>query len=206
MPAKTSATPHQTLPKITLSLIAASILVALWSEFGEAPLHLRPFLISWFIEPTLPEIQNGQIWRLVTPIFVHFGMTHLVFNVIMAWQLGDLLERRYHPLLFLALIALIAAASNLAQYFASGPLFGGLSGVVYGLFGWLWISGRMNPNLDIQLDPRFVTMLIAWFFLCWVNFFGLFDISIANVAHTVGLLIGMGLGLLDALVTKRRNR
>ena len=43
------------------------------------------------------------------------------------------------------LVLVIAALSNLGQYFVSGPNFCGISGVVYGLFGYIWMKGRFDP-------------------------------------------------------------
>lgn len=186
-------------PWLTYSLIGLSVLLALWSQFGADFHKLQPFLISAYISPTLPEIFSGQIWRLVTPIFIHFGMIHLVFNMAMTFQLGQLLEWRFGWIKLGWMVLLTAVVSNLAEYAVSGPGFGGMSGVLFGLFGYVWLAGRINPRFGFQIHPTAAIMLGVWFVACWFNFFGLLgDIRIANFAHTAGLLTGLILAWIDS--------
>jgi len=98
------------------------------------------------------------------------------------------------------MVLAIAIPSNLAQYAVSGPTFGGMSGVVYGLLGYIWIRGKFDPGAGLRLHPSTVTMMIAWYFLCWTGWVG----PVANTIHTVGLLIGMGWGWLAARAANRR--
>ena len=88
------------------------------------------------------------------------------------------------------MVLAIAVASNLVQYWASGPAFGGMSGVVYGLFGYLWMKSRFDPWSGMHMDQQTVVILIAWFFLCMTGWVG----PIANWAHGVGLVVGMAIG------------
>lgn len=187
------------LPKVTVSLILFALWVAWSSRLGAYFTGLQPYFISWYVDSGLLEIRAGQVWRLITPIFIHFGIMHLIFNLMMIWQLGELLERYLGATRFGAMVLLLAICSNLAQFFTSGPVFGGLSGVVYGLFGYFWMASRFNPRFAYRINPSAVKMLLVWFVLCWFNFFGfLGDIQIANMAHSVGLLLGIFLGLVVA--------
>lgn len=195
----------QNLPKITSGLIVISLLVALISGIGSNLEVIQPLFISWYVDQGLLEIRNGQIWRLITPIFIHFGLMHLIFNLTMTWQLGEIIERRFGAVQFLGLILMLAIVSNLAQFFTSGPGFGGLSGVLYGLFGYFWIGSKFNPHFGYQINPAAVKILLGWFVLCWFNFFGLLgNIQIANMAHTGGLLTGMFIAFIGAMKTNRR--
>ena len=195
------------LPIITASLLAISLYVAFISRLGIDLEAIRPFFISWYFNQGLPEVRHGEIWRLVTPIFIHFGLMHLAFNLIMTWQLGELLERSFGALRFTALVVALAVISNLAQFFTTGPLFGGLSGVLYGLFGYFWIASRFNPLFAYRINPGAVKMLLIWFVLCWFDFFGLLgNIKVANMAHTGGLLLGMLLAFIGALSSRARLR
>lgn len=146
-------------------------------------------------------ILQGEVWRLVTPIFFHanlldgFGVLHLFFNVLWMYSLGTVLESARSSSWLLLFVVIVAALSNTGQYLMSGPGFGGLSGVIYGLLGYIWIKGKFDPNSDLALPSQTVTMMITWYFLCLFGFMG----NIANTAHTVGALAGMAWGYLSCL-------
>ncbi len=195
----------QTLPRVTTALILFSLYVALISGIGSNIQALSPYFMSWYLDSNLIEVRQGEVWRLITPIFIHFGLLHLAFNMTMTWQLGELLERRLGIVHYGIMILILAISSNLAQYYISGPSFGGMSGVVYGLFGYFWIASRYYPNFGYQINPRAVTILLVWFALGWVNFFGLLgSMKMANMAHTGGLLAGMALAYFDSVRAARR--
>ena len=193
------------IPKVTAGLIALSMLVALISRLGENYAAIQPLFISWYVDQGLVEVSQGQIWRLVTPIFIHFGAMHLIFNCMMTWQLGELIERKLGWLYFSGLVLILAVISNLSEFAISGPGFGGLSGVLYGLFGYFWIASRADPSFGYTINPNAVKMLLGWFILCWFNFFGLLgDIRFANMAHTGGLVAGMMIAYAGARYTQRQ--
>jgi GlpG protein len=150
-------------------------------------------LHAWRI--VLPEIRHGQAWRLFTPIFIHFSFLHIFFNMLWLRDLGSMIEGRQSSWLLLIQVAVLAALSNLAQYFVTGGYFGGMSGVVYGLFGYVWIRGKYDPASGLFLHSSTVTMMIIWFFVCLVGLMG----AIANMAHAVGLITGMAWGFLSSL-------
>jgi GlpG protein len=209
---------------VTLLLILASIGVALGSNFGENPsgellqkLFIAPFdvkgsLIEW---DSLKAItQHGEWWRLITPIFIHFGIIHLAFNMLMLAQLGGEVEERRGPWRYLLLVLLIAVLSNLAEYYCSlgfteadvisfkpNPQFGGMSGVLYGLFGYAWMKSRFEPQLGLDVSPQMAAVLLIWFFLCLTGALG----PIANVAHAVGLLLGLVIGYTPHLLRQLRQ-
>ena len=77
---------------------------------------------------------GGQYWRLVTPVFLHFGWLHIAFNCLWLWELGGRVERVMGHVNMLLLFLAIAVVSNVCQFvFGGAGLFGGMSGVVYGL-------------------------------------------------------------------------
>ncbi len=138
----------------------------------------------------LAQIGNGQVWRLVTPMFLHFGPVHLIFNMMWLWSLGRPLEALLRRFGFSLLVIAIAVISNTAQAFIGGTNFGGMSGVVYGLFGFVIVHGKLNPTGGLHLDPRTVRYMLIWLVLCFTGFLG----PIANWAHVSGLLAGGAVG------------
>jgi len=143
----------------------------------------------------LPEIRHGEIWRLITPMLLHYSIIHILFNMMWLRDLGSMIEARQNSLVLAMLVVVCAAGSNLAQYFVSGNHFGGMSGVVYALFGYIWIRGKFDPASGLFLHPSTVTMMIVWYFVCLVGLMS----GVANTAHGVGLAMGMAWGWLSSL-------
>lgn len=137
-----------------------------------------------------------QPWRLVTPIFLHFGIRHFLFNMIALFVFGSQIEVRRGAWFLLLLTLIIAIPSNLAQYHwafdsgGSGRYFGGMSGVVYGLFGFIWMKSRLDPGSRLYLSQGSVFWMLGWLVLCMTGSMG----PIANTAHVVGLIMGMAMG------------
>jgi len=140
------------------------------------------------------DVLRGQVWRTVTPMLIHFGMMHLVFNLYWLYYLGAQIEDRRGSLRFLAFVLVVAFASNVLQAFATGPytVFGGMSGVVYGLFGYVWMKSTFDSTAGMHVSRMQTVLFIVWFFLCLTGFMG----PIANVAHGVGLVVGVLTGYL----------
>jgi membrane associated rhomboid family serine protease len=178
---------------ITFALIAISALVFLASGMGESLRPLQGLLIASPGSYGYQDIAAGQWWRLLTPIFIHFGIMHIVFNMMWIWDLGRLVEYRRGSVFYLLFTVVVGILSNVAQYsIGHSPFFGGMSGMVYGLLGYVWMQGRYNPAFGIALHKSTVTMMLVWYVLCWTGLLG----AIANWAHTAGLLIGVAWGLL----------
>lgn len=175
---------------VTLLLIAVSVVITLVSSFGANRQMLLPLYVSEYIGGGMREVFHGQLWRLFTPIFMHFGPIHLLFNMLWLFDLGGMLERVQGSSRLGLLVAITAVIANVAQYLWAGPDFGGMSGVIYGLLGYVWIQGRLNPRSGLVLHPYIVVMMLAWFVLCWSGVIG----SVANMAHTIGLASGLALG------------
>lgn len=142
----------------------------------------------------LPEVRDGQVWRLVTPIFLHFGVIHLLFDMMMLYQLGAFMENRLGGLHLLVFTIVVAALSNAGQAFWGSPNFGGMSGVDYGLFGFLWIRGKCDPAAGWQINKNVVTQLLIWFVACLVHLIP----NVANTVHAIGLGLGMAWGYFSA--------
>lgn len=201
--------------KMTLLVLSLTLLVAGVTLLGEslATLHWLTFTdfrlqgdYLVFIPPA-ESLAAGQWWRLFTPMLIHFGILHLAMNSLWYWELGRRIEARQGAGWLLALTLLFALLSNAAQYLFGGPsLFGGLSGVLYGLLGYCWIFQRLAPTPAYHLPPGVLVMMLVWLVLCASGLITALGFgSIANAAHVGGLLAGCLAGLLGGALARRHR-
>jgi len=186
---------------LTFALIIACVMVGALSRFGSNLDPIKPLFISTTLNPAaglFPEVRAGEIWRLFTPVLIHFGIAHLLFNMLWLFQLGSMIEGLQGRLRLVLLVVVIAGVSNVAQYLAHGPAFGGMSGVVYGLFGYVWMKARLDPPSGLFIDQRTVILMVIWFVVCATGLIG----PIANYAHAGGLIVGVVWGWLSSLWTR----
>ena len=186
---------------ITISLMLACALVAVVSRLGMQAWRVvflfYPLLATDSLGALLGEIANPALTlRTLTPMFLHFGELHLVFNMLWLWYFGRQLEPRRPRWLYPVVILFTSFTANTAQYLlGGGNNFGGMSGVVYGLLGFAWMMQKMLPGgrpiLSDQMFMVFVFMLVAMELLAssWI----------ATAAHLGGLLAGLFLGIVVAL-------
>ncbi len=148
----------------------------------------RDFGPVWRRILDVPELRDAQVWRLLTPIFIHMNLLHIVFNLMWLADLGSMIEGRQSSNLLGWLVLGLGIGSNVVQYVSTGRgNFGGMSGVVYGLLGYMWIRGKLDPGCGLRLDKQTIVYSMVWFFLCFTGWVG----PIANGAHAGGLVIGM---------------
>jgi len=153
-----------------------------------------------------PALQSGELWRWVTPIFLHFSAVHLLFNLAVTVDLGRRIELGRGSLPFALLVLVIAVVSNLGQYLVSGnPVFGGLSGVAYGLLGYVLVSRRRWPAETVwHVHPGFAFSLVLFLVVLSTGITEPFGLYVANEAHWFGIATGAVLGLLVPLPGRAR--
>ncbi len=147
------------------------------------------------------KIRQGELWRLYTPVLLHGGILHLLFNMAWVWMLGKSIEQRLGALRYLLLSVIIAIVSNIAQYLMSGPEFLGYSGIVVGMVGFIWMRQKIAPWEGYPLDPtvvRFIAIYVLGLLVLGIvsmtlDFFHVTEMyaNIANTAHIVGGLTGI---------------
>lgn len=158
------------------------------------------------------KILHGQVWRLVTPILLHENWLQILFDMLWVWYLGRMIEGRLSRLRMVGLMLIIAAVSDVAQYLMTGPYFLGYSGVAVGMAGFVWMRQRIAPWEGYPL-PGIVMAFLAFFIgaillLEVVDFFLQLShvlkqgVMIANTAHIVGGLCGIGLARLPYFARK----
>lgn len=149
---------------------------------------------------------GAEYWRLITPAFLHFGWLHIVFNSLWLWELGKKVELTLGSVNMLGLFFVIALVSNACQYLFGGPsIFGGMSGVVYGLLGFSFVGARLQPRWNFEPSRAIMLLMVGWLLLCLVGVIEVLGFgAIANAAHVGGLVSGAVLGAGMALLSRIR--
>lgn len=153
------------------------------------------FMIGSRFLPAYTEIMQGQVWRLLTPVFLHGGFLHLLFNMMWYFDLGSQFEENEGSGKALLFLVVVGVLCNVAQYAISGPLFVGLSGVIYALLGYVWIQSRYGMKNTYHIEPQTMVFMMIWLAICVVGIIP----RVANTQHIAGLILG---GALAALQTK----
>ncbi len=150
---------------------------------------------------TWGKIGDGEVWRFITPSFLHAGILHLLFNMLWLWLLGKQIEEKLGAIRYILLVLFLGALSNTAQYLMSGFSFVGFSGIICGLAGYIWIRQKIAPWEGYALQKgtiAFLMIFVLGIAALQVVSFGLqffqianLSLQIANTAHIVGALSGI---------------
>ena len=140
-----------------------------------------------------------QFLNMMSPILLHAGILHLSFNMLWLWEFGRRIEEKQASWAMLILVMVLALVSNTAQFLFSGSIyFGGMSGVVYGLFAYIWMWQLFDPAKGLGLPGNLVFfMLLALIILTMMGLE-----SIADTAHVVGLLCAVLYGAVVATISR----
>ncbi len=197
------------LPPLTLTLIILCVFLGVVSNFSDpGPENsLGNFVMKqlMFVDMGLykltgdaaASLKQGELWRILTPAFLHGHPIHLLFNMLSLASLGRLTERLEGIGRFAVIILIIATGSHLLQglmpikWFGS-PNFVGISGVVFGLLGYMGMKTTLRPDLGFQL-PRQVYIMTALILVFGFSG-GMQDFQMANLAHLGGLISGVAIG------------
>ena len=139
--------------------------------------------------------QYGDLWRFFTPSLLHFSLLHITFNLLWWWYFGGKIEKHISWTSLLILLLVAGTLPNLAQAYFSGPNFGGLSGVVYGLIAYVWVMQQQRPDKGLFMPPALMVMTVLWMIL---GFAQMLPIPVANSAHLGGFIIGLAQGWVDS--------
>jgi GlpG protein len=199
-----------------MPIILISVLVALLSSYGSSVNIIEPLT---FLKIDLGSFQNGyanfyslentyylynEWWRLASPMFIHFSFTHLVFNCLWIYVLGSKIELYDGHITFLNLVTFSSIIANLAQYFFGGSiLFGGLSGVIYGLLGYCMIIQFEYKKNIYDLPPAIYMFMLIWLIFGFLGVLNLFGFgNVANFAHLGGLISGIIFAMITTIFKK----
>jgi GlpG protein len=197
---------------VTKSLIGISILVALLTGLGTSENEALFLLLFEKLQPVqdgflrsgTTAIMQGEVWRIFTPMFIHFGPLHILFNMMWLYQLGNQMEPRLGQWKYLIIVLVISGISNYgefawAQWNNHFSIFGGMSGVVYGMLGYIWMRSRYLPEERYFLPQQTIMFMLGWLVLCMTGMMG----NIANAAHLIGLIAGCAIGYAPVILGKK---
>ncbi|MGY0578382.1 MAG: rhomboid family intramembrane serine protease GlpG [Paraglaciecola chathamensis] len=182
---------------VTTSILLTCLLVYLLAMVG----FFWPYKVL-AIEPFPQLLENHQWWRLIGPAFIHFSVLHIVFNLLWWWTLGGQIERLLGRATLVMLFLFSALLSNIGQLLVSGENFGGLSGVVYALVGCVWWLGWLRPSWGLMMPKPLIGFLLVWLV---VGYADILWVSMANTAHTVGLISGCFFAFILSRFTSKKG-
>ena len=192
---------------VTWLLILSCLLVAIMSRMGTV---LGPVVFLFYppIDPTqgltstITQLLNPLTFlQALAPMFLHFGEMHIVFNLLWLVVFGRQIEVKQSSLQFLLVVVFISLISNTAQFLTNYQSnFGGMSGVVYGLLGYVWVWQWIYPREGLRMQQ---SMFV--FFIVALVLMGIMAPSlIATPAHVGGLLAGVVIGVALALAKRTK--
>lgn len=127
-------------------------------------------------------IASGEWYRLITAMFLHYGILHLAMNMYALWILGRNLEAALGPVRFLALYLLAGLGGNVAAFVFTAPnsATAGASTAVFGLFAGIFVLLRKLGQSTSQILPVIIINVVFTFAVP----------SISVAGHLGGLVIG----------------
>ncbi len=180
---------------INMLLIAVNVLYFIFLEIAGSSEN-TVFMIQHgaMYEPLVTE--NGEYYRLLTSIFMHFGISHIVNNMLMLFILGDNLERALGHIKYLFFYLICGVGANIASMAVNVMqkelvVSAGASGAIFGVIGGLLYAVAVNHGRLEDLSTRQLAVVV----LCSL-YFGFTSGGVDNVAHIAGLLIGIVMAVL----------
>lgn len=209
--------PRPTAPRLSLWRVPVTLVLVVLSIGGfliaslDRNLDWLPWLTFFPFDYRASGVVFGppgeQYWRLLTPIFIHFGLLHITFNMLWLWDLGRRVEIVQSGWRLLGITLLIGVGSNIAQAVYGGvSVFGGMSGVIYGLLGYCWAWGHLRRDPRLLVPTPVLAIMLGWLVICLVGFTEFLGVgAVANAAHVGGLIMGLVLGAGAALLAGRQR-
>ncbi len=176
---------------VTYALLAVNLVIFLLMELSGGSMT-EATLMAFGVKSNA-SIDQGEVWRFITPVFIHIGVLHLVLNSYALWIVGQQVERLYGSARFVTLYVVMGISGVAGSYlFSPSALSAGASGAIFGLFGVLLTFGIRHRHSVPQFLSRAIRVGILP--VIGINLIIGFLIPIIdNAAHIGGLLAGMTL-------------
>jgi len=140
-------------------------------------------------------LEDGEYYRLITAMFMHFGIRHILNNMIVLFALGDNLERALGHIKYLIFYLACGIGANWFSMMANSGdsmvVSAGASGAIFGVVGGLLYAVTINKGRLEDLSTRQMVFMI--FMSLYAGFT---STGVDNVAHVSGLILGIVLGLI----------
>ncbi|MBI3968510.1 MAG: rhomboid family intramembrane serine protease [Chloroflexi bacterium] len=190
-------------PKVTIALLVVNALVLGAMELLGGSTDLRVLVASGALVPSL--VYEGEWWRLVTPIFIHIGIVHFIFNSWALYAFGEEVEHLYGPALFLVIYLVTGIAGNVASLLFLPNVTAGASGAIAGLLGVIFATVYRHRD---RIPPAIWRPLFTnYLYVVGANV--LFSLAVPRinfVAHAGGFVAGLALAYLLPLRSSTRAR
>lgn len=170
-------------PFLTYLLLAINIILFIWLEVRGGSEDIHNLIASG--AKYNPAIIEGEWWRIISSMFLHIGVLHLMMNMLAVYYLGSTVERIYGSARFLFIYFLAGIGGGLASFAFSYNISAGASGALFGLFGALLFFGVIYKKVFFQTMGRGVLIILA------INIvFGFLVPQVDYSAHLGGLAAG----------------
>ena len=190
---------------VSLLLVCINIIVFFVLEYKGSTLDVE-YMLNHGASSWQYEFREMELYRLFTCMFIHFGIDHLINNMIMLYVIGYQIEDLYgrYKFLFIYLSSgLLASISSSIFNMLMGRdniISGGASGAIYGIMGALMIALWFNRAKLERIVKRVIIVLV-------ITIYGGFtETGVDNVAHIAGFLSGIVISIIIVkIINKRHN-
>lgn len=147
-----------------------------------------------------------QYYRLLTAVFMHFGINHIANNMLVLFVLGDNMERALGRVKYLIFYLLCGVGANVVSMLVElndpvPPVGAGASGAIFGVIGGLLYAVMANRGRLEDLSIRQLVVMILFSL-----YFGFTSTGVDNVAHVAGMIIGFVLAMIMYRKPKPRRK
>ncbi len=188
----------------TYVILAANVLMFVLVELTGGSNDLEN-MIRWGAQYLPLVVGEGQYYRLFTCMFLHFGLAHLINNMVIFYFVGGPLERAVGTVRFLVIYLLAGFGANCVSCYLdfisqSSPVAAGASGAVFAAIGaMIWALIINHGRVENLTTGRMIFMALL------TLYYGFIAAGVDNAAHIAGFIFGFVLAMILYHHPKRRN-
>lgn len=180
---------------VNIAIIVINVIVFLYLE-TKGVTQDAEFMLAHgaLFEPAV--LYNKEYWRLLTAVFMHFGVEHLANNMLILFVLGDNLERALGKIKYAVFYLVCGIGANLVSFWVNVmqvdyTISAGASGAIFGVIGGLVYAVAINRGRLEDLSTRQMVILVAFSL-----YHGFTSSGVNNTAHMAGLVLGIVMAMI----------